>query len=202
MSFLCCFSVIKDRSFLVKARRIARVFLYSRSRGRTVTGQFSQLETGSGETTDVHLEFLVLYISRTFCLCFWLMTVKTRAMDFRVVLLGRDGSAECSTHTIGIWLWLRVLIPDNFPSLNLSLPSSRTFPGHHCNCIIVRSTFPQSPLCISKPKPKPSSWFRIDPHILVNLAAEPPAIFWTRNEASSVLSSWSCLSRSVLFLKT
>jgi hypothetical protein len=35
MSFLCCFSVIKDRSFLVNARRIARVFLYRKSRGRS-----------------------------------------------------------------------------------------------------------------------------------------------------------------------
>lgn len=34
-----------------------------------------------------HLAFLLLYNSLTFCLCFWLMTVKTRAIDFRTPLL-------------------------------------------------------------------------------------------------------------------
>jgi hypothetical protein len=37
-----------------------------------------------------HLAFLLLYNSLTFCLCFWLMTVKTRAIDFRTPLLQEE----------------------------------------------------------------------------------------------------------------
>lgn len=35
MFFLCCFSVIAEASLVVNRRRIARVFLYRRSRGRS-----------------------------------------------------------------------------------------------------------------------------------------------------------------------
>ena len=58
---------------------------------------------------NVHLEFLVLSISRTFCLCFWLMTVKTRAMDFRVVLLRNHMGQQCSLTYVSLALALASL---------------------------------------------------------------------------------------------
>jgi hypothetical protein len=136
MSFLCCFSVIKDCSFLVIARRIARVFLYRKSRGRSVVGPPCQdANLRRKGWSDIHLEFLALYISRTFCLCFWLMTVKTRAMDFRVVLLERwTGQSNHSTHTTGIGFGFGCNCPPSsfshsFNIFHSSLPAFLRFPS-------------------------------------------------------------------------
>lgn len=68
------------------------------------------------------------------------------------------------------------------------IPSSNPSIDNH---VLRYPTIPPMPTETRKENPT---------HILVTLLAEPPAIFWTLNEASSVLSSLRRVSRSCLFL--
>lgn len=107
-------------------------------------------------------------------------------MDFRTVLLK---SAKFS----------------NTSSAVQSVPSVRRVPAAcalspSCSDMVLPrmqpTAFPPRPIATSHSRTTESPT-----HILVNLLADPPAIFWTRSEASSVLSSLRSVSRSCLFLR-
>merc|ERR1719222_276294 len=66
LSLVFCFVVLANFCSVFSARRMARVFLGRRSSGRY---------------------FLPLYSFRASCFCFWLYTVRIRAMDFLTILI-------------------------------------------------------------------------------------------------------------------
>lgn len=110
-------------------------------------------------------------------------------MDFRTVLLG---SAKFSN------TWSAVQ----------SVPSVRRVPAAcalspSCSDMVPPSPNRQPTSSAPAPPvtPPQSRTIETSTHILVNLLADPPAIFWTRSEASSVLSSLRSVSRSCLFLR-
>jgi len=78
--------VIESTLTFVSLLRIARVFLARRSRG---------------------WYFFPLYISRRLLRCFWFMTVRTRAMDLRTVLLKEVESWMWMVENC-IWSWIRL----------------------------------------------------------------------------------------------
>lgn len=123
-----------------------------------VSSAWTRVKKNAG---NIHLEFLALYISRTFCLCFWLMTVKTRAMDFRVVLLerGKESVTRFLLTRFGFGFGFRCSLPATTFLSRLSSLSRRSTNAHTAivSSPIISPDPPACPPCIPKPKPKPPS---------------------------------------------
>lgn len=150
MSLFLCLSVTRFASLWVKRRRIARVFLCRRSRGRSAPSQLLLRSV-------IHLRRLTLLV---------LVELAEVLALFEV----DDGE-----HTSD--------------GLSNSVAAIRQYPF-----LLFAFFRPLAPTPTARDPESPT-------HILVNLLAEPPAIFCTRRDANSVLSSLSWVRRSFLLLQ-